>query len=50
MPTREEVKANKATFEDKYQSIDHFYADPDSIKLYLKQSADFIIKNMFYNG
>lgn len=50
MPTDEEIGMFQESFLAKYSSLGEIYAVADGLKLYLQQSGDVIIQNMFYNG
>lgn len=50
MPTAEEIEAFQNEFSAKYSTLGDVYAVADGLKLYLEQSGDCVIQNMFYNG
>lgn len=50
MPSGHEIEQYKAAFSQKYTTLVDVYAVADGLKLYLEQSSDFVIQNMFYNG
>lgn len=50
MPTENECVEYQHVIYDKYQSLNRVFATADGLKLYLEQSGDAVIENMFYNG
>ncbi|CDF36841.1 unnamed protein product [Chondrus crispus] len=50
MPSDDEVNVFKHSFASKYSMLSDVYAVADGLKLYLQQSGDSVIQNMFYNG
>lgn len=50
MPTATDVERFQTAFRTKYSMLKDVYCVADGLKLYLEQSGDYIIQNMFYNG
>lgn len=50
MLSGEEIQAFQASFSSKYSTLAQVYAVADGLKIYLDQSGDCVIQNMFYNG
>lgn len=50
MPTEDEIILHKCLNEEPYPLLRGVYAVADRLKLYLEQSSDAVIQNMFYNG
>ena len=50
MPTDEEIPILQSAIQTKYKNLKNVYAMADGLKLYLEQSSDCTIQNMFYNG
>lgn len=50
MPTALETVEYKRAFYNKYSMLKDVYAVADGLKLYLEQSGDTVIQNIFYNG
>lgn len=50
LPGSDEIKCHQDAIADKYPLLGDVYAVADGLKLYLEQSGDTVIQNMFYNG
>ena len=50
MPTMNEASSFKNAFSSKYSMLKKLFCVADGLKLYLEQSGNYIIQNMFYNG
>lgn len=46
----EEFEQYKAVISDKCPFLSSVYGTPDGLKLYLEESGDGVVQNMFYNG
>lgn len=50
MPSNAEFETFKQAIGSKYHQLSDVYCTADGLKLYLEQSGDAIVQNMFYNG
>jgi len=50
LPSRGQVQRYEQAFQRKHSFLTDVYAVMDGLKLYLQQSGDCVMQNMFYNG
>ena len=50
MPTAQEIRHYKEAISARYSLLHDVYAMADGLKLYLQESGNGVIQNMFYNG
>lgn len=50
MTSEQEIERYKNAFESMYHTLEDVYAVADGLEIYLEQSGDCVIQNMFYNG
>ena len=50
MPTMDEASSFKNAFISKYSILKKVFCVADCLQLYLEQSGNYIIQNLFYNG